>query len=949
MRRSYMWFGSAIGLAIIALAAYSYWVDPNWASQPGGFMATLGEAVKALIPLAASLFTIYKGVKELQKENKAKASQSLTITGDIAGSPVAVVGEGGTANQKVAGTIIEHVDTLYTGVPPAPTAAELVELSRFTILPPPVDFVGRETELNTLLEGFERGATIGGVTGGGGMGKTMLARALAAKLKERFPDGRLEINLQGTSPQPVTTADAMRALLNPFFVGKQLPADEQELHGLYLETFRNNTCLLLLDNAKDAQQVRGLLPQPPSAAIVTARANISLAAEGLRPLRLGVLRPEEARKLLREVGPRLEREPDASVDKLAELCGRLPLALRVAGALLERRTDWTVAGFLEKLGDERQRLKELKEPNDPDLDVEATLELSYASLEEGRQARYRALGIFPAPFELEAAAAVWGCESEEADRVLGELAYRNLVEWQAARREYGLHDLTRVHALSKLCEKEDEVRAALEAHAGYYLQEGRKADDEYKQGGEHVLQGIHRYRQIWPHLGEAWRRVAGEAGGWPEIESKHPFLDDFAGRMPNLLSLHLTARQRIPILEQGRQAAIRLKDRQAEGVHLGNLGNAYAALGEARRAIEYHEQALAIDREIGDRRGEGAGMGNLGNAYAALGETRRAIEYHEQALAIDREIGDRRGEGAVLGNLGLAYADLGETRRAIELYEQRLVIAREIGDRRGEGRALGNLGNAYKNLGETQRAIELYEQALAIDREIGDRRGEGNALGNLGNAYAALGEPRRAIELYEQQLVITREIGDRRGEGAALGSLGNAYFALGETRRAIEYHEQALAIDREIGDRQGEGQDLGNLGLAYAALGETQRAIELYEQQLVIAREIGDRGGEGRALGNLGNAYAALGEPQRAIELYEQQLVITREIGDRRGEGIGSWNLGDEYAKLGEFEKAAELMQVWVDYARGIGHPDAEKDAQMVEEVRSKARGEEDNLPTAPP
>jgi len=93
--------------------------------------------------------------------------------------------------------------------------------------------------------------------------------------------------------------------------------------------------------------------------------------------------PEEARKQLREVGPCLKQEADAAVDRLVELCGRLPLALRVAGALLERRRNWTMEGYLERLGDERQRLRELKEPNDPDLNVEAALKLSYASLEEG--------------------------------------------------------------------------------------------------------------------------------------------------------------------------------------------------------------------------------------------------------------------------------------------------------------------------------------------------------------------------------------------------------------------------------------------------------------------------------------------------------------------------------------------------------------------------------------
>ena len=194
-----------------------------------------------------------------------------------------------------------------------------------------------------------------------------------------------------------------------------------------------------------------------------------------------------------------------------------------------------------------------------------------------------------------------------------------------------------------------------------------------------------------------------------------------------------------------------------------------------RRAIALYEQHLTIAREIGNRREEGHSLGNLGNAYAALGETQRAIELHEQALIIDREIGDRRGESQSLGNMGVAYAALGENRRAIELHEQALIIDREIGDRRGEGNDFGNLGIAYKNLGENRRAIELYEQRLAIAREIGDRRGEGNALGNLGIAYADLGETRRALDLFEQVLAIFREIGDRLRESNASWHLGLAY------------------------------------------------------------------------------------------------------------------------------------------------------------------------------
>jgi tetratricopeptide (TPR) repeat protein len=194
------------------------------------------------------------------------------------------------------------------------------------------------------------------------------------------------------------------------------------------------------------------------------------------------------------------------------------------------------------------------------------------------------------------------------------------------------------------------------------------------------------------------------------------------------------------------------------GSLLGTVGNSYAALGQAEKAVGYYEQDLAIARETGDRRGEGSALGNLGVAYKNLGQAEKAVGYYEQDLAIARETGDRGGEGQALGNLGLAYVALGQAEKAVGYYEQHLAIARETGDRRGEGSALGNLGNAYADLGQAEKAVGYYEQDLAIARETGDRRGEGRALGNLGIAYAALGQAEKAVVLLEQALRIGQEV-----------------------------------------------------------------------------------------------------------------------------------------------------------------------------------------------
>jgi tetratricopeptide (TPR) repeat protein len=269
--------------------------------------------------------------------------------------------------------------------------------------------------------------------------------------------------------------------------------------------------------------------------------------------------------------------------------------------------------------------------------------------------------------------------------------------------------------------------------------------------------------------------------------------------------LHLWGRLReavqvlVPLLAEPVKARMR---RSVVARLFGTIGLAYAALGETRRAIEYHEQTLVISRETRDRSAEAQTLANLGTGYAALGEIVRAVEHLEQALVIAREVKDGRAELKILGNLGIAYAIQGETRRAMEYLERALAVSRALRDRRAEGQTLGNLGNTYGALDETSRAIEHHKQALVISRELHDLRAEGQDLTNLGNAYSALGEHLSAVAHYEQALVISRKSGDRRAEGQVLGNLGNIYLILGETQRAVDLYKQGLAIGRETSDPQ---------------------------------------------------------------------------------------------------------------------------------------------------
>jgi len=832
-------------------------------------------------------------LKQLLAEDRTLAARLTAITGD--GN---VVGDHNvaTVNKLSAGDYAIQIGQLNLTLSPDQLRALLPP----TYTPRPrqlpadlADFTGREEEVRELVallgEGAG-GATISVIGGMGGVGKTALAVHVAHQVVNRYPDGQVVVEMGGTSEQPLTPLEAMARVIHAFQPELRLPDDPNDVTSLYRTTLEGRQVLLLLDNAANSAQVRPLVVPAECGLVVTSRHNISLP--GLRHFDLDALPEKKAHKLLRAIVGR-RRATGKELDAIAALCGRLPLALRVAGDFLVVHPDWSAGEYAQALADERERLARLKHE---DLDVGAVLGLSAAQLVRERAdlaARWQMLSVFPAPFERAAVAAVWGVEEEEARDGLSDLAARSLVLYEREGGVYRLHDLMRLVAEDAFGygggERDMEAErvrlgeAALR-HAAYYLVVGSRADDLYLQGGEHVLEGLRLFDGAWPHLRAAHERMRER-----EDRAAAQWTSEFPGRVVYVLDLRLPPRDKIPILEAAAAAARQTGERSHEGVHLGNLGEAYRNLGDSRRAIEYYEQALTVAREIGNRHGEGADLGNLGLAYSALGETRRAIEYFEQCLVIHREIGDRRGEGADLGNLGLAYRALGETRRAIAYYEQALKIAREIGDRRGEGADLGNLGLAYSDLGETRRAIEYSEQALKIAREIGDRRGEGNHLGNLGIAYAALGEIRRAIEYYEQALAIAREIGDRRREGNHLGSIGNAYADLGKVRRAIEYYQQCLVIHREIGDRLGEGSTLDNLGSAYFTLGEVRRAIEYYEQALAIFREIGDRRGEGNSLADMGLLVKQQGDLARARQLWEQALRIFEAIEDPNAQRVRGW------------------------------------------------------------
>jgi tetratricopeptide (TPR) repeat protein len=589
----------------------------------------------------------------------------------------------GRDRDNVLGDKVENkVVNQNTFLPPPPVVPALHQLPA-----PPADFTGRKDELEELLESVKTGGvTISGLQGLGGVGKTALALKLAEQLKPDYPDAQFYLDLKGVT-QPLTPRDAMAYVIRAWHPTAQLPENSEEVAAHYRSVLEGRRVLLLMDNARDAQQVSPLVPPAGCLLLVTSRKQFVLP--GLTPKNLDELPSDDARELLLRIAPRLKKEKKNQVGELARLCGYLPLALRAVASALQEKKNISPADYAARLKETGKHLV-LKEI-DPSIQksVGAALQSSYELLCDDLRLKFRFLSVFPDTFDQAAAAAVWELPAENTQNALSELLAYSLVDFDGIAIRYSLHDLVRLFADQLLTA--EERYSVQKRHAGHYLQIMRTAEGLYLKGGVSVAQGLARFDAEWANIqgGHAWVVVHQKDD---DVVAEWCWSYPHAAVYCLLLRQH--PRERIRWLELALAVARRLKQRQWEGLALGNLGLAYYYVGEYRRAIEYQEQRLQIAHEIGDRRGEGAALGNLGITYYSLGEYRRAIEYHEELLQIARELSNRIQENAALGNLGIAYYGLGEYRRAIEYQEQRLEIVREIGDRLGEGQALGNLGIA---------------------------------------------------------------------------------------------------------------------------------------------------------------------------------------------------------------------------------------------------------------
>ena len=677
-------------------------------------------------------------------------------------------------------------------------------------------FTGRQAELDQLVAIVQSAGTYAGavvisaIDGMAGIGKTALAIHAAHRLAAGYPDGQLFIDLHGfTQGQKPRTADqALDWMLRTLGVPPgQIPREPEQAAALYRQRLADTKTLIVLDNAAVEAQVRPLLPGAEGCLVlVTSRRRLK-ALDDAHSVSLDVLAAPDAVTLLRAVsGPGRVPEGDPRAEEVAQLCGYLPIALRIAAALLRHRPAWSIEQLAGLLREQHRLIPAL---SDGDRDLGTVFDLSYRSLTADLQRVFRRLGLLPGPdLDAYATAAVTGTDPAAAAGLLEDLVDHNLLIAYAPGR-YRLHDLIRAHARALSSrDPRPELTSALDRLLHYYAHTAQRASlviARYPRIAPDDPVPAHAPDLTDPDAARAWLRAERENLEAAHSHARALALDEqavaLAAGLAEILRTDGPFTRAVDLHRSAADTAERHSHPAAQASALVDLGSVRRLTGELAGAEGDASQALEIFRAIGHRHGEAVALTELGSTWRQTGELPRAGAAASQALEIFRAIGHRHGEAVALTELGSVRHLSGDLPGAAEALSGALEIFREAGNRHGEAYALTDLGSVWHLSGDLPRAGEALTRALEIYRETGNRNDEAWALNYFAAVAAAADDLARAIALYHQALTMNRELNKPDDEAVALEGLGQCHLTAGETEPATARLRQALEIFQRLGMR----------------------------------------------------------------------------------------------------------------------------------------------------
>ncbi|MDQ7905369.1 tetratricopeptide repeat protein [Phytohabitans sp. ZYX-F-186] len=754
----------------------------------------------------------------------------------------------GQALQRLHQRILTADPTL---APPAAAATHTPRRVRQLPAPPPM-FTGRIREVATLDRSHDASTVvISAIDGMAGIGKTALAVHLAHRIADRYPDGQLFVDLHGHTPgmAPREPAQALDHLLRALGVpGPQIPANLEDRAALYRTRLADRRMLVLLDDAATEAQVAPLLPGSAGCLVlITSRRRLA-GLDRTQTLTLDTLpAPDAADLFVQTAGDgRLGHEPPDLVAELVELCGRLPLAIRIAAARLRSHPAWPLVHLVRRLRDQRSRLGELEAGQ---RSVTATLDLSYQHLTPHQQHAYRRLGMHPGPdIDVYATAALLDSTLPHAGRMLDQLLEVHLLQELRPGR-YRFHDLIRAHAARTAAR--DQTRPARHAASNRLL-------DYYRHTAALAVDAAYPYER------EHRPEVPPASTPGPDVHDPPAALVWLDNELTNLLAV----------------AAYTAEYRQSEHVlHLSTILHWHLrSRGLYHDAETLHHQALTTARATGDHAGELDARAYLGQIHRLLGRFTQATDHLEQALRIARVTDRHAGVLEALTGLGHIHWRQGRYSQAADYYQQALRIARDTDHRSGELEALTGLGRLHWMQGQPAQAADHFGQALRIARATGHRLGELNALTGLGHVHQRQGRYSQAADHFQEALRVAWTTGQRVGELSALTGLSQVQRRQRRHEQATQSYLQLLDLARKAGDRNYEFEARQGLGRLSHTTGDPEAAIAHHQQALVLANELGQPVDQARAHDGLAHAHHTRGRHEQAHEHWQNALDILTDI-----------------------------------------------------------------------
>ncbi|AVH58143.1 MULTISPECIES: AfsR/SARP family transcriptional regulator [Streptomyces] len=700
--------------------------------------------------------------------------------------------------------------------PSAPAAEPAAAPVRPAQLPATVtDFTGRASfvqELSDVLASASsaegRVMAVSALAGIGGVGKTTLAVHVAHQARSSFPNGQLYVDLQGAGSRAAEPETVLGAFLRALGTADPaIPDSLEERSALYRSVLDGRRVLVLLDNARDAAQVRPLLPGTEGcAALVTSRVRMVDLA-GAHLVDLDVMSPEEALQLFTKIvgQERVASEREAALDVVAA-CGFLPLAIRIAASRLAARRTWTVSVLAAKLADERRRLDELQAG---DLAVKATFELGYGQLEPAQARAFRLLGLADGPdISLAAAAAVLDLPVDDTEDLLESLVDMSLLE-SAAPGRYRYHDLVRLYA--RACAERDE-----------------------QPPGE---RGAAMSRLLDFYLATAARVYAIERPGDRTVDhlevTRHPG-QEFSDDGKALDWLHSEAACILACVQQslGPETLRRGVDLLLAAKDLTESGASSLTYEAATRAARDAADAL------GDAHAAGRCRVTLTQVLSTAGRFDEAAEEAERATALGQAAKDPWTSGNAPNELGIIAICRNEHAAGEAHLLKAIDSFRADGNRPGEASALCNLSRVLVSMDRTSAGIELVQQGIAIYDELGLTVRLANARYALGIALGYAGRGNEALQQLTEALTIFIENRQRLWEGTTHFRIAQVHLAARRPAKAAQHAEQALSTGCIGGDWM-RANVLTLLGRALEGLGQVDRARACWNEALTIHEQSG--------------------------------------------------------------------------------------------------------------